>query len=173
MTVLFRTSLIKSIMAISLLVMASQSAIAARTKSSPYQEQHYFGLIYGEADGGVELGSSTAVGFILSARNNKAALEYVRIQANDGVASDGDTWESTTQGIYYAIQGQGQSYMKLKIGRITQELSRNNSGTLEVTDEYYNSWGIGYGYKITADTQIEIEFTQMADFSLTSLTFLF
>lgn len=160
-----------------LFTLSMQVATAARNNSNPYQERHYFGLIYGEADGGPELGTSTATGFILSARNNKAALEYVMIRSNDGVISaTNGTWETTTQGIYYAIQGQGQSYMKLKIGRITQETVQDplGDGNLAVVDQYYNSYGVGFGYHVTNDTLVEFEFTQMGEnISLLSLSFLF
>ena len=153
------------------------NALAAGKVPSQYQEKHYFGVIYGEADGGLELGQSTATGFMLSARNEKAALEYVYLRTDTGnISPSNGIWEMDTQGIYYAVQGEGQSYMKLKLGRILQEMLRDDDGdgVIESTEEYAYSYGVGFGYKFSGGNILELEYTTLdEDLSYVTLSFLF
>ena len=131
---------------------------------------------FGNIDGGAEYGSVEATGFVLSARNKKAVLEYVNVTSDAGsVLSTGDDWEANISGCYLSLLGEGQPYMKFKVGKIKQEMvltTGAGSTTAETTS--VTSYGIGLGYKIGTRISVELDITTLDnDMTLMALSVLF
>lgn len=142
--------------------------------SSPYEETYNVGLIAGNLDGGTEYGEVQASGFVLSARNQKAVLEYVNMSSSKGtVLSTGDAWEANISGIYLSLLGQGQPYMKFKVGSIKQEMVIT-SGSVTATTNSVTSYGLGMGYQLGSRVKIEFDVSSLDnDMTLFAITVLF
>lgn len=154
-------------------MMFSGSLQAANTAA--YEETYNVGLIVGNIDGGAEYGSVEATGFSLSARNQKAVLEYVNVSSDAGtVLSSGDDWEANISGFYLSLLGEGQPYFKFKVGRVRHEmvLTQGAAVTSDVTT--VTSYGIGLGYKIGTRFALELDITNLDnDMTLSTFSVLF
>ena len=160
---------------ISSLLIAFSGPLQARGNAA-YEETYNIGVLAGNIDGGAEYGSVEATGFVLSARNKKAVLEYVNVTSDAGsVLSTGDDWEANISGFYLSLLGEGQPYMKFKVGKIKQEMvltTGAGSTTAETTS--VTSYGIGLGYKIGTRISVELDITTLDnDMTLMALSVLF
>ena len=143
--------------------------------NSAYEETYHIGLLGGTLDGGAEYGSVDATGFVLSARNSKAVLEYVNFGSAEGsILTGGGTWEANVSGIYLSLLGQGQPYMKFKVGNVKHEMVSTVGGTTSIETSDFTSYGLGMGYKVGSRLMIEFDVTTLDnDMTLFALTFLF
>lgn len=150
-------------------VMFSGSLQAANTAA--YEETYNVGLIVGNIDGGAEYGSVEATGFSLSARNQKAVLEYVNVSSDIGtVLSTGDDWEANISGFYLSLLGEGQPYFKFKVGRVRHEMVLTQGVTVTSDVTTVTSYGVGLGYKIGTRFALELDITNL-DNDMTLATF--
>lgn len=159
-------------------VMFSGSLQAANTAA--YEETYNVGLIVGNIDGGAEYGSVEATGFSLSARNQKAVLEYINVSSDAGKVSSagdgwdaGDDWEANISGVYLSLLGEGQPYFKFKVGRVKHEIVYTGAAvTSDVTT--VTSYGVGLGYKIGTRFALELDITNLDnDMTLSTFSILF
>ena len=157
----------------SLILIFSSTAQAAGKPA--YEETYNIGIFAGSVDGGATYGSAEAKGFSLSARNKKAVLEYVNFSTDEGnLLTAGDTWESNVTGFYLALLGEGQPYIKIKVGKVKHELVQTISGVLTPETTSVTSYGLGVGYKIGSRIMLEAEMTTLDnDMTLMALTVLF
>jgi len=146
----------------------------AQARGQAYQETYHIGLTAGNIDGGTNFGSVEATGFTLAARNQKASLEYVNMSSKDGDELGAGTWEAKLSGFYLALIGQGQPYMKFKVGKLKHEMIQTN-GSLPVSEtESVTSYGLGFGYKMGSRAMVEFDITTLdQDMTLFTLTVLF
>ena len=158
----------------SCLLFIFSTSVQAAGKSA-YQETYNIGLIAGSIDGDTNFGSVDATGLVLSARNKKAVLEYVNMSSGEGnLLTAGDTWETNISGFYLALIGEGQPYVKFKVGKVKQELVQTISGTLSSETTSVTSYGIGMGYKMGTRIMLEAELTSLDnDMTLLTLSVLF
>ena len=158
---------------ISLLLVYS-AQIQARG-NSVYEETYHIGYLTGNINGGAEYGEVQAEGFVLSARNKKAVLEYVNLTSDSGtILGNADTWESNISGLYLSLIGQGQPYMKFKVGNIKHEYIQATGGTPAVEVNSVTSYGLGFGYKVGSRIMLEFDITTLdREMTLMALTILF
>lgn len=147
----------------------------AQARSPIYEESYHVGVSVGNIDGGAEFGSVEATGFILAARNKKASLEYINLSSKEGdVLSSGNQWEANLSGFYLALIGQGQPYIKFKVGKLKQEMITTAGSTPSSETTSVTSYGLGVGYKMGSRMMLEFDVTTMdEDMTLFSLTVLF
>jgi len=140
-----------------------------------YEETYHIGLLAGTLDGGSEFGSVEATGFVLSARNSKAVLEYVNYGSEEGsILTGGGNWEANISGIYLSLLGQGQPYIKFKVGNLKHEMVTTISGTTTSETTDFTSYGLGMGYKVGSRLMIEFDVTSLDnDMTLFALSVLF
>jgi len=156
----------------SFLLVISNNAMARG--NAAYEETYNVGLLAGQISGDAEYGDADATGFILSARNKKAILEYVNVKAEDGVLSTGGSWESNISGLYLSLLGTGQPYMKFKVGKIKQEMISTVGTTVTTNTNDITSYGIGLGYKMGSRIKLEFEVTTLDnDMTLMAVSVLF
>jgi len=146
----------------------------AQARGQAYQETYHIGLTAGNIDGGTDFGSVEATGFTLAARNKKASLEYVNMSSKDGDILGGGTWEAKLSGFYLALIGQGQPYIKFKVGKLKHEMIDTTGPLPDSTTESITSYGLGFGYKLGSRAMVEFDVTTLdQDMTLFSLTVLF
>jgi len=155
------------------LVVIFSTQVQARTPA--YEETYHVGLAAGSIDGGAEFGSVEATGFVLAARNKKASLEYINLSSKEGdVLSSGNQWEAKVSGFYLALIGQGQPYMKFKVGKLKHEMITTAGSTPSSETNSVTSYGLGVGYKVGTRMMLELDVTTLdEDMTLFSLTVLF
>lgn len=143
--------------------------------SAAYEETYNIGIIAGNIDGGAEYGSVEATGFSLSARNQKAVLEYVNVSSDTGtVLSTGDDWEANISGFYISLLGEGQPYFKFKVGRVKHEMVLTQGASVSSDVTTVTSYGIGLGYSIGTRFALELDITNLDnDMTLTTFSILF
>lgn len=143
--------------------------------NSAYEETYHIGYLTGNIDGGAEFGEVQAEGFVLSARNKKAVLEYVNLTSGTGtILGSTDTWESNISGLYLSLLGQGQPYMKFKVGNIKHEYIQYAGSTPTVEVNSVTSYGLGFGYKVGSRIMFEFDVTTLdREMTLIALTILF
>jgi len=163
--------LVRFLAVISCIFIFSSQAMA---RGQAYEETYHIGLAAGSIDGGFDYGTVEATGFVFAARNQKASLEYVNMSSKDGERTAGGTWEAKLSGFYLALIGQGQPYMKFKVGKIKHEMIETTGGTPESNSESVTSYGLGFGYKMGSRAMLEFDITTLdQDMTLFSLTVLF
>jgi len=147
----------------------------AQARTPAYEETYHVGVTAGSIDGGAEFGTVEATGFTLAARNNKASLEYVNFSSKEGsVLSSGNQWEANLSGFYLALIGQGQPYMKFKVGKLKHEMITTAGSTPSSETNSITSYGLGVGYKMGSRMMLEFDVTTLdEDMTLFSLTLLF
>jgi hypothetical protein len=160
--------------ALSCLAMGFSSSLHAAGRAA-YEETYNIGILAGSLDGGAEFGTVDATGFLLSARNKKAVLEYVNVSSDSGtVLSTGDEWEANISGFYLSLLGEGQPYIKFKVGKVKHEmiLTQGATSTSDVTT--VTSYGVGLGYRIGTRIALELDITTLDnDMTLMALSVLF
>lgn len=161
-----------------LLILGLSSFLSANVNArgnTVYEETYHIGLLGGSIDGGAEFGSVEASGFVFSARNKKAILEYVNLSSSSGnIINTSDTWESNVSGIYLSLIGQGQPYMKFKVGSIKHEYIRTAGTSILPESQSITSYGLGFGYKVASRLLIEFDITTLdKEMTLMALTILF
>ncbi|MDH5423392.1 MAG: hypothetical protein OEY29_00190 [Gammaproteobacteria bacterium] len=160
------------------ILIAFSNPLYARGNAA-YEETYNVGLVAASLDGGSEFGTVDATGFTLSARNQKAVLEYINLSADPGVIATGiytgDAWESSITGFYLSLLGEGQPYMKIKVGKIKQEMVRTPATGIATTEtNSVTSYGIGLGYKVGARLVLEFDVTTLDnDMTLMAFSVLF
>jgi len=154
-------------------VLAFSTQLHAR--SPVYEETYHVGITTGSIDGGAEFGSVEATGFTLAARNQKASLEYINMSSKEGsVLSSGNQWEANLSGFYLALIGQGQPYIKFKVGKLKHEMITTAGTTPSSETNSITSYGLGVGYKMGTRMMLEFDVTTLdEDMTLFSLTLLF
>lgn len=147
----------------------------AQARGQAYEETYHIGLTAGNIDGGTDFGSVEATGFTIAARNQKASLEYVNMSSKDGDILGGGIWEAKLSGFYLALIGQGQPYMKFKVGKLKHEMIQTIGAALpDSTTESITSYGLGFGYKMGSRAMLEFDITTLdQDMTLFTLTVLF
>jgi len=156
----------------SFLLIISNNAMARG--NTAYEETYNVGLLAGQISGDAEHGDADATGFILSARNQKAILEYVSAKADGGVLASGGSWESNISGLYLSLLGTGQPYMKFKVGKIKQEMIKDDGIAVTTNTNDITSYGIGLGYKMGSRIKLEFEVTTLDnDMTLMAVSVLF
>lgn len=150
-------------------------SLPAQAKGPIYEETYHIGLTAGNIDGGTEFGSVPATGFVLAARNKKASLEYFNLSSDQGdVLSTGDQWEAKLSGFYLSLIGQGQPYMKFRVGKLKHEMVTSSGSTPTSETGSITSYGLGVGYKLGSRTMIEFDITSLdQDMTLFSISVLF
>lgn len=140
-----------------------------------YEETYHIGVTTGSIDGGAEFGTVEATGFVLAARNKKASLEYINLSSKEGdVLSTGNQWEAKLSGFYLSLIGQGQPYMKFKVGKLKQEMITTAGTTPSSETNSITSYGLGFGYKLGSKAMVEFDVTTLdEDMTLFSLTLMF
>lgn len=140
-----------------------------------YEETYNVGFVSGNIDGGFEFGEAAVSGFSLTARNKKSVLEYVNMSSDAAdLQTAGDTWETDLQGIYLSLLGEGQPYMKFKVGSLKQEMIRTESGVVTSELTTITSYGLGFGFKLGSRILLEFEVTSLDnDMTLMAATILF
>lgn len=147
----------------------------SHARTPVYEETYHIGFTAGNIDGGAEFGSVEATGFTLAARNKKASLEYINLSSKEGsVLSTGNQWEANLSGFYLALLGQGQPYMKFKVGKLKHEMVTTAGGSPSGETNSITSYGLGVGYKVGSRMMLEFDVTTLdEDMTLFSLTVLF
>lgn len=148
----------------------------AQARGQAYEETYHIGLAAGNIDGGTDFGGTVeATGFMIAARNKKASLEYVNMSSKDGDILGGGIWEAKLSGFYLALIGQGQPYMKFKVGKLKHEMIQTIGAALPDSEtESVTSYGLGFGYKMGSRAMVEFDITTLdQDMTLFTLTVLF
>ncbi|MDH5394106.1 MAG: hypothetical protein OEY11_13035 [Gammaproteobacteria bacterium] len=140
-----------------------------------YEETYNVGVVSGNIDGGFNFGEVAVSGFSLTARNKKSVLEYVNMSSDAGnLGATSDTWETELQGIYLSLLGEGQPYMKFKVGSMKQEMVRTESGIVSSELTTITSYGLGFGFKLGSRILLEFEVMSLDnDMTLMTGTLLF
>lgn len=158
---------------ISCLTMVFSNSLHAAGKAA-YDETYNIGVIAGTIDGGAEFGSVEATGFTLSARNKKAVLEYVNVSSDSGTVLSGDEWEANISGVYLSLLGEGQPYIKFKVGKVKHEMVLTQGATSTSDVATVTSYGVGLGYRIGTRIALELDVTTLDnDMTLMALSVLF
>lgn len=129
----------------------------SQARGVPLNETYHIGVFSGSIDNGAQYGNVTADGFVLSARNNKMSLDFVKFSSDDGDISTGGTWTTEGQGVFLALLGQGNPYMKFRVGSISQDTTETISGVDTISDSSITSYGLGFGYKLGTQGIIEFD----------------
>lgn len=166
-------SVLVRFLAFSSFILVFSTQVQAR--GTVYEETYHIGVTTGSIDGGAEFGSVEATGFVLAARNKKASLEYINLSSKEGdVLSSGDQWEAKLSGFYLSLIGQGQPYMKFKVGKLKQEMITTAGTTPSSETNSITSYGLGFGYKMGSKAMVEFDVTTLdEDMTLFSLTLMF
>ena len=127
------------------------------SSSTVLNETYHIGVFSGTIDNGGEYGENTADGFVLMARNSKMSLEYINFSSDDADLNTGGTWNTSGAAIYLGLLGQGNPYMKFKIGSVQQETIKTVGGVDEIIDDSVTSYGLGFGYRFGSQGIIEVE----------------